>query len=200
MSDYFRVLGEPRRPWLDPEEVKKRFLVLSSSTHPDRLHNAPPEAKEAAQVASTELNRAHQVLTVPRERLRHLIELERGTKPADVQEISPELSDLFMQVHGDLRETQEFLRQRAAVTSPLLKVQEFANAQVWLQRLQKRQNSLIEMEQKLTEMLKALDSRWPSGGTPSETMVAEAESLYRRLSYVTKWLAQIQELMVRLTL
>ena len=40
MTDAFALLSEPRRPWLDAEALKARFLPLSAAVHPDRVHSA----------------------------------------------------------------------------------------------------------------------------------------------------------------
>jgi hypothetical protein len=48
MTDCFDLLGEPRRPWLDAEALKSRFLLLSAEAHPDRVHGGTDEAKAAA--------------------------------------------------------------------------------------------------------------------------------------------------------
>ena len=37
MADYFALLDEPRRPWLDPEELKAKFHALTATVHPDRV-------------------------------------------------------------------------------------------------------------------------------------------------------------------
>ena len=48
MTDHFALLDEPRRPWIDADLLKEKFLALSSRVHPDRVHNAPaPERKDA---------------------------------------------------------------------------------------------------------------------------------------------------------
>ena len=36
MSDSFALLEKPRRPWLDPEELKESFHRLTAAAHPDR--------------------------------------------------------------------------------------------------------------------------------------------------------------------
>jgi len=36
MTDYFALLDEPRRPWLDVSSLKQKFLARSSEVHPDR--------------------------------------------------------------------------------------------------------------------------------------------------------------------
>jgi hypothetical protein len=40
MNDCFALLNEPRRPWLDSEALKQRFVSLSAELHPDRTHSA----------------------------------------------------------------------------------------------------------------------------------------------------------------
>ena len=74
MTDYFSLFNEPRRPWLDAEKLKARFLTLSAECHPDRAVTAAE--REAATARFTELNAAHNCLREPRERLQHLLALE----------------------------------------------------------------------------------------------------------------------------
>ena len=52
MPDYFALLNEPRRPWLDADLLKQKFLALASDLHPDRVHNAS-EAEKSGAVQST---------------------------------------------------------------------------------------------------------------------------------------------------
>ena len=68
MTDYFALLDEPRRPWLEPDSLKARFLALSAEVHPDRLHNAPEAQKQAANQQCAELNSAYRCLREPKER------------------------------------------------------------------------------------------------------------------------------------
>src|SRR5438132_9046006 len=49
MIDYFALLHEPRRPWLDPDLLKQKFISLSAEVHPDRVHLAGEAEKHAAQ-------------------------------------------------------------------------------------------------------------------------------------------------------
>src|SRR3954451_20044946 len=122
MTDYFQLLQEPRRPWLDPEALRKKFLEISSAVHPDRVHNAADIEKQAANVRYIELNAAYQTLREPKERLLHLLTLETGSKPKEVQALLPGAMDLFLEVAGKCREVDLFLGERNGVTSPLLKV------------------------------------------------------------------------------
>src|SRR5690349_152892 len=106
--DYFALLGEPRRAWLDPEILKARFLSLSSAVHPDRVHGAPEPERKAAQERYTRLNAAYQCLRDTKLRLLHLLELHHGGKLQDVQDIPPETMSLFFEVGNLCRETDQF--------------------------------------------------------------------------------------------
>ena len=81
MIDYFTLLNEPRRPWLDAELLKQKFLALSATVHPDRVHNLGEAERAAAQERYTELNTAYNCLREPKERLQHLLQLELGALP-----------------------------------------------------------------------------------------------------------------------
>ena len=35
MTDYFALLGEARRAWLDPENLKKKYFALNRATAAD---------------------------------------------------------------------------------------------------------------------------------------------------------------------
>src|SRR5262245_34160130 len=48
MLDCFALLEQPRRPWLDSETLKNKFLDLSARVHPDRVHQASEAERKAA--------------------------------------------------------------------------------------------------------------------------------------------------------
>ena len=52
------------------------------------------------------LNAAYQVLREPKDRLLHLLELELGAKPTEVQPTSPGAMELFLEVGRLCREVQ----------------------------------------------------------------------------------------------
>jgi len=149
MTDYFQLLQEPRRPWLDPEALRKKFLEISSTVHPDRVHSASDTDKQAANDRYTELNAAYQTLREPKERLLHLLTLETGSKPKEVQAILPGAMDLFLEVAGKCREADLFLAERGRVTSPLLKVQLFEKTQGWVEVLQELLKRIAKEQERL---------------------------------------------------
>ena len=104
MTDYFSLLDQPRRPWLDPEELKQVFHQKTLETHPDA--KTQPEGKEAF----TQLNEAYQVLREPKRRLHHLLSLEgiapvakSVSVPANIEKLFPVVAALMQKSDGVIR-------------------------------------------------------------------------------------------------
>src|SRR5215471_13364590 len=129
MIDFFALLDEPRRPWLDPDLLKKKFLALSATAHPDRAHSASPEEKHAAQQHFAELTVAYNRLKEPKERLKHLLELELARKPQELHNIPKELSGFFLEVGTACVEADKLLAEKAAASSHLQRAQIFERSQ-----------------------------------------------------------------------
>jgi hypothetical protein len=201
VTDNFALLNEPRRPWLDADLLKQKFLVLASDAHPDRVHNASEFEKSAVTKRYTELNAAYNCLAEPKSRLLHLLELELGAKPKDVQTIPSALADLFAEVSMVCRSADGFLAEKRKVTSPLLQVQLFARAQEWIEKLNSLQIKLNGLREKLTGELKSLDEQWIQNNSETRGgLLKKLEELYRLFGYFNRWNSQIQERVVQLTI
>lgn len=200
MPDYFALLNEPRRPWLDADALKQKFLALSASAHPDKIHAASDAEKAAAARSFAELNAAHACLAEPKTRLLHLLELELGAKPKDIQQIPAGLADTFANVAMACRGADTFLTEKAQATSPLVQVQLFARGQEWVEKLQALQQELKNLHAQMLERLKTLDTRWNAGDPATrQRQLPAIEELYRLFSYFNRWNNQIQERVVQLS-
>src|SRR5271169_3437801 len=135
MTDNFALLNEPRRPWLDADLLKQKFHALSATAHPDKIHSASEAEKNAAAKKFAELNSAYNCLLEPKSRLLHLLELESGAKPKEIQQIPNDLADLFAEVASLCKNADAFLAEKSKATSPLLQVQLFERAQNWIEKL-----------------------------------------------------------------
>ena len=204
MTDAFALLGEERRPWLDAEALKDRFQVMSGPLHPDRFHGAAEAEKAAAGERYSGLNTAYQLLKEPRERLLHLLELELGGKPKDIQRIPPGTMDLFVEVGQTCRDCDEFLKKKATATSPILKLQLMQAGMEWMDRLIDLQGRVRAMGDSLSTELNGMNAVWaaaPQVGDPARVAALPLERLeqvYRAMSYVARWTGQIQERVVQL--
>lgn len=200
MSDYFALLNESRRPWLDADLLKQKFHALSANAHPDKIHSASEAHKSIVAKLFAELNAAYHCLLEPKSRLLHLLELELGAKPKDIQQIPSALADLFAEVSMVCRSADGFLVEKGKVTSPLLQVTLFERAQEWIDLLNRLQRKLNELREKLTEELKSLDAKWIAmDAAARRELLPELQELYRLFGYFNRWNRQIQERVVRLS-
>jgi len=199
MTDFFELLSEPRRPWLDSELLKEKFLALSAQFHPDRVHNASEAERTAAQKRYVELNAAYNQLREPKDRLLHLLELELGAKPKDVQQIPGELVPLFTEVNQVCREADGLVSEKSKITSPLLRVEIFERGQECTEKLAAIQQRIGAERDRLIGEVQKIDARW-NDCTDRKPEVEQLEELYRLLSYYTRWEDQLRERVVKLAI
>jgi DnaJ-domain-containing protein 1 len=199
MTDFFAVMQEPRRPWIDPELLTQKFLALSSELHPDRFHQASPAERASAQARYVELNSAHRCLKEPKDRVLHLLELELGTKPAQIQNVPPDLMDLSLGIADACRTADHFLEQRGRTTSALLQVELFQRGQEHIDTLTKLLNGIKERQEAQIADLKAVDADWTSDRARRPAALHRLEGIHRWLSYLARWTSQIQDRIVRLS-
>lgn len=202
MSDYFALLQQPRRPWLAPEVLRRQFLLLSGEAHPDRVHTADEATRKSAQAHYTELNAAYQCLADPKCRLRHLIELECGTPPANLQTVPDGLMELSMEISRLCRQADSFLTEKAAVNSPLLQLRFFEQGHDLSDKLNASRQRLNAFAEDLNSRLKNLDSQWDSAGSdlPRAQALKQVEEFAAVYGYISRWTAQLQERVLRLVI
>ena len=204
VTDFFALLNEPRRPWSDPVSLKEKFVALSGDLHPDRVHNASEEVKQEAGWRYAELNSAFATLADPKNRVQHLLELERGGPPPKIKPVPSQLMEMFMQIGGLLGQVDRFLAERALVTSPMVKVQMFARGQEWADLISSRQKALNETRDHLLRKLEEMNPRWdsaPAPGAPDREAALptnDLEEIYQVFGFITKWQNELLERMVRL--
>jgi DnaJ-domain-containing protein 1 len=200
MTDNFALFGEARRPWLDPESIKGRFLALSAELHPDRVHGAGAAEKETATKRFADLNSGYHCLREPKERLRHLLELERGCRPADLHPIPQDLADLFMELAALCKQVDAFLQEKQRLSSPLLQAQLFETGQDWADKLNTLQGRIDRREQVVLAEVQSLDAAWMAGNPGRDQSLSKLEELWRLLGFFGRWKQQIGERTVQIAL
>jgi DnaJ-domain-containing protein 1 len=206
MTDYFVLLDQPRQPWLEADILKAVFLARSTELHPDRVHESSKHEKELAQARFTELNTAYTCLREPRNRLAHLLELESGVQPKAIDQAPEAAMDFFVQIGQACRAADSFAAEQARLTSPILKASSIQRGLGLTEQLQAFQARLQAEAAQRDAELKELNQLWisapPVGSTSRSNALAEPlarlQSLYRDVSYLTRWKAQIQERLVQL--
>lgn len=204
--DAFTILGQPRQPWLDPDTLKSRFLLLSTEAHPDRFHHLPVSEREAASKQFGELNAAYNCLRTTKTRLQLLLHLEQGRKPREVQAFPDALMSQFAEVSQDCRQVDRFLKQKEQTASPLLKAALAEQGLSWSDQLEAALADLATKQTALETELKEMNPKWetaPPIGSPERLPwlpLVRVEEIYRDISYLMRWTAQIRERLVQLGL
>lgn len=206
MTDCFELLSEPRRPWLDDDALKSRFLERSGPVHPDRVHGAPQQERDAATSRYADLNAAYNRLREPRDRLLHLLELESGSAPGDIQRIPPGTMDLFVEIGQACRDCDAFLTSRSGppTTSPMLKLKAMREGLEWSGRVDALRDKVLAMRSVLASELQSMNAKWeqaPPVGDPTRGAalpLERLEQIYRSMSYVARWMSQLDERRVQL--
>jgi DnaJ-domain-containing protein 1 len=147
MIDYFALLQQPRKPWLETETLKEKYHELARAAQPGQ-----------------ELNEAYRVLVDPKLRLQHLLALEGGPPSSASEQVPEELADLFMQI------------------APALNKIDMQQAR----RLDDSIGRVKQLSEGTLEELRELDANW-------KEQLPQIEKIYQRISYLTRWLALLEE-------
>ena len=192
-EDIFALLGEERRPWIDPERVKEKFHALSRELHPDQ-QTAGSTAETDAVFA--QLNAAQMALRDPKARLRGLLEIEypavKISGPAAVPET---LADLFAPIHELVTKIDALLAKKAAAPSALGRAL-LAREELGLQEAaQERLAELERLNVEALEELQAFDARWEP--RPPDA-AGQVHGFYQRFAYLSRWTDQLRERLFQL--
>ena len=188
MIDCFSLLQQPRRPWLNAEQLKEKYIQLTISMHPDR--QAPQPENPAPDFAN--INNAFRVLVDPKARLQHLLKLEGIAASADT--VPDALANVFLETGTLIQEIDLLLSRTTANTlSKALRQPEILEtrklAADLLDKLQAIYHNALEELQKL-------DQLW----TSTHQIAPELSALSAKLAYLTRWIAQLEERQFQLSI
>ena len=96
MFDYFELFGIPSAYDLDVADLRRRYLALSRSVHPDLVARQSEETRRRSLQLSSGLNRAFDTLADPVLRAEYLLSLAGGPEPHQDKSVPPELLDEVM--------------------------------------------------------------------------------------------------------
>lgn len=191
MMDYFAVLEQPRRPWLDQDRLKQKYQELTLSQHPDRRNVTEPGKSEADSVPCTfaAINEGYRILRDHKLRLQHLLTLEgRGENTGAVP--PEELTELFMKTGGLLQEIDRLIEKLRSTTSALsrsLLRSEVLNAQ---QRSEALLHQLQDLEKNLVTALREADMEWDA---QRQNAIDHLADLHNRFAYLGRWIDQLRQ-------
>ena len=193
MTDYFALLDQPRRPWLDQDALKQAFHQKSLTEHPDA--QASGGSVSEAEATFAVLNEAHQTLQDPKRRLQHLLALEGHGQTARFSSVPNDIADLFPAIAEATQDAERVTGKAGGATTALgrsLLASELGQVRDRLESLIGRLASLeAEADSELRRISEAFDEHDP------ET-ASTLERLYVRYSFLQRWVAQLNEHFARL--
>jgi len=204
-ENYFAVFGERPRPGLDTAALQRVFLERSQICHPDRVHQADAATRQKAQADYALLNAAWKCLADPKERLGHLLTLERGHPPAEVHDIPAETAAWFVEVAEQCRALAALRQRQTATASPLLRARLVAESLPLQEQARTLLSRLQEQKTQIESDLFRLNAYWDAASAPAASEggpsapFAEVEAAWRNLSYLNRWCQQLQEKLQALT-
>jgi curved DNA-binding protein CbpA len=178
MTDYFALLGEARRAWLDPEKLKEKYFAHSRAAATD-----------------AELNEAYRVLSDAKLRLHHLLTLE-GAELRVGRPVPPSVAELFWNAGALLREVERWLLKHGDATSVLgraLVSSERTKLEGKLEKLEKELNALYETKLAQLRQIDAAAHSEPPNELPSLI------ELYDSISYLSRLREQTKEQRFRMS-
>lgn len=184
MTDYFALLGQPRRPWLDLAEVKKSYHAHIRESHPD--------VATSGSATSAELNEAYRVLSSDSLRLRHLLELT--SRPTE--QLLPERIQPFFSEVGEVANQGKRVFDRLPINAGELQ-RSLLRADILnlLQKVDRVVDKLTDLQSICSNEVRELDSRWDPD---SREAIAATSELQQTFSYLERWLDQLRELRFRI--
>ncbi len=188
MTDYFALLDQPRTPWLDGDELKQAFHARSLQLHPDARRDGA-----ASDDAFAQLNEAYQVLQDPKRRIQHLLALAGHAASRD-SSVPRDIADLFPLVATVTQEAEALAPKIEGATTPL------ARSLLKAQTLGVR-TRIADTLQRVRQLHDAADAelrRFGPGAGFGEAEWGKLHELYLRFSYLSRWIAELEEKQVRL--
>jgi curved DNA-binding protein CbpA len=190
MIDYFALLQQPRRPWLDPGKLKEKYHQLTIETHPDRQLSktdgvSPPDFAN--------VNEAYRVLSDPKLRLQHLLVLQ-GASAANADAVPQALSDVFLETGTLIQEIDRLLARSTStsLSKALLRLEVLEKQKLAADQLEKLQS----MHKTAIKELQAIDQGWVS----NPELAPRLSELSSTFAYLGRWITQLEERQFQLSI
>ena len=180
MIDYFAILAQPRRPWLDEKALRETFHERARVSHPD---TAGQTSKEFAS-----LSEAFRVLSDPKLRLQHLLQLESSAASPDI--LPKDLEDLFPDMTAVMQKAEDLLKRMRATTNALSRSLFKPELMGIQNEIAQSLATLLERYEQTMAKLRTLDQTWTAVPSPDFSGLSQ---LYLKISYLSRWMTQLEE-------
>lgn len=172
MSDPFILLGLPRRPFLNEEQIGSAYRRLAGEFHPDQAGGDAVVFREIGEAAA--------ILRDPARRLRELAGGAFGNP------LPPQAADLFSGIASTLHCADELLEKHSAASNALAKALLIAPTKALAGELKATLSLLRRWRASLDQKLEQLDRQWPEA---NQEMMARLADSY---AYEGRWETELR--------
>ena len=110
-TDYFALLGVPRRFDLDADELHRKFLALNRHAHPDFHTGDSADVQTLSLRVSAAVNDAYRTLGDPARRAAYLLELLGGDSAVDDKSVPEGFLGTMMMMQEEIADARKAGRQ-----------------------------------------------------------------------------------------
>lgn len=190
MMDFFALFAQPRQPWLDEKVLKEKHHALTRQAHPDVRR---PEVRGKFE----EINEAYRILSEPKLRIQHLLQLEGEMNPQRHRPVPSDLQELFLQIGKLCQATQRTFAKISDDSGALAR----SLAKADLLRLQKQTRELFEqLSRSYNECLASVRTLNEVWNSKREEAIAQLQRVHDRIAYLSRWIEQLEEMELQLKL
>jgi len=107
LFSYFELFGMEPAYDIDPQFLRRQYLSLSRSVHPDAVATTEDETRRRSLQLSSGLNRAYETLADPVRRAEYLLARAGGPDAAEDKSVPPELLGEVMMFREEIEEANE---------------------------------------------------------------------------------------------
>jgi len=200
LSDSFAILGFDRNPWLDPQELKDRYVQRAKEAHPDHK----TESSESAGQEAASINQAFKTLENSATRIAHFLILETGRDVTQDRNVPEELISLFMDLGPLFQQADQLILKVKNETSQILRARHFMAASPLLTKLSNIQSGIVASLQSSEEKAKEVQKAWLNkelrqDPKSRQEILQALTKIYGTISFSQRWLDTINEKSFELT-
>ena len=181
MTDFFALIGLPRRPLIDEGALQEGYLRMAAVLHPDSGSGSAEKFRE--------LLEARRTLLDPAARLRHLLILGGHAAREGGSHGAP---DLFLEVAGALDAAKSVGRRMTEARSAIGRAALEPERRKAAQRVQRATEAVDAAWRELGDRLQAEDARWP------DSDFSVLETIGKKYVFLSRWQNELREALFRL--
>jgi curved DNA-binding protein CbpA len=201
LIDSFAILGLDRSLWIDPQDLKDRYVQRAKEAHPD--HKTEPSDAEADEKAAS-INQAFKILENSATRIAHFLILETGHDVTQDRNVPEELISLFMDLGPLFQQADQLIHKVKNETSQILRARHFMAASPLLTKLSNIQSGIVDSLQTIEKKVKELQEAWLNkelrqDPKSRQEILQGLTKIYGTISFSQRWLDTISEKSFELT-